>query len=157
RFSNEYGDSPLSLVAVTVGLASHGLDALPGSLKRVTFSGKEAITIPTGGLAQTDPIDISVKPLGDLVVSVYVPEGITLFTWTSPTDPIVVEGADATLRERLSASKSLSIRPLVSEVDVLVDRPRKVIVTLGDSITDGSVDPKTGERGWPGALRADCK
>jgi len=135
-----------------VGLASHGLDALPGSLKRVTFSGKEAITIPTGGLAQTDPIDISVKPLGDLVVSVYVPEGITLFTWTSPTDPIVVEGADATLRERLSASKSLSIRPLVSEVDVLVDRPRKVIVTLGDSITDGSVDPKTGERGWPGAL-----
>src|SRR5262245_50541667 len=62
RFSNEYGDSPLSLVAVTVGLASDGLDALPGSLKRVTFSGKEAITIPTGGLAQTDPIDISVKP-----------------------------------------------------------------------------------------------
>jgi lysophospholipase L1-like esterase len=27
-----------------------------------------------------------------------------------------------------------------------------VLVTLGDSITDGSVDATTGERGWPGAL-----
>lgn len=52
----------------------------------------------------------------------------------------------------MSASRSLSIRPLVSEVDVLADRPRKVVVALGDSITDAWVDPETGERGWPGAL-----
>lgn len=46
RFSNEYNDSPLSLAAVTVGLAGKGLDALPGSLKRVTFDGKLAVIVP---------------------------------------------------------------------------------------------------------------
>src|ERR1700683_3809825 len=45
RFSNDYSDSPLSLAAATVGPAGDGLDALPGSLKRVAFSGKESINI----------------------------------------------------------------------------------------------------------------
>jgi lysophospholipase L1-like esterase len=152
RFSNDYGDSPLSLAAATLGLAGDGLDALPGSLKQATFNGKGSVTIPAGASALTDPVDLPVKPLSDLVVSVYVPEGTVVSAWAPPFDPIVVEGSDATLVGHLSASRSLSIRPLVSEVDVRTDRPRKVIVTLGDSITDGDIDVTTGERGWPGAL-----
>jgi lysophospholipase L1-like esterase len=135
-----------------VGPADAGLDALSGSLKRVTFGGKGSVTIPARASALTDPVDLAIKPLTDLVVSVYVPEGVSLSVWTSPFDPIVVEGSNATLVEHLSASKSLSIRPMVSEVDVLADRPQKVVVTLGDSITDGDIDVITGERGWPGAL-----
>jgi lysophospholipase L1-like esterase len=133
-------------------LAGDGLDALPGSLKRVTFDGKGAVTLPARTSALTDPVDLSVKPLSDLVVSVYVPEGTVVSAWAPPFDPIVVEGSDATLVGHLSASRTLSIRPMVSEVDVLADRPHKVIVTLGDSITDGDIDVTTGERGWPGAL-----
>jgi len=152
RFSNEYSDSPLSLAAATVGLAGDGLDALPGSLKRVTFSGKGFITIPARAPVLSDAVDLAVKPLSDLVVSVYLPQGVSLSVWTSPFDPIVVQGSDATLVEHMSGSKSLSIRPLVSEVDVHTDRPRKVVVTLGDSITDGDINVITGERGWPGAL-----
>lgn len=152
RFSNEYSDSPLLLAAATVGLAGDGLDALPGSLQRVTFNGKGSVTMPARAPALSDPVGLAVKPLSDLVVSVYVPDGVSVSVWTPPFDPIVVERSDATLVERLSGSKSLSIRPLVSEVDVLTDRPRKVVVTLGDSITDGDINVITGERGWPGAL-----
>jgi lysophospholipase L1-like esterase len=152
RFSNEYSDSRLSVAAATVGLAGDGLDALPGSLKRVTFSGKESVTIPARAPALSDPVELVVKPLSDLVVSIYVPDGVSLSVWTRPFDPIVVEGSDATLVEHLSASNNLSIRPIISEVDVRTDRARKVVVTLGDSITDGDVDVTTGERGWPGAL-----
>src|SRR5690606_10627390 len=46
RFSNEYGDKPLTINAATVGLASTGLDAVEGSLKVVTFGDRTAITIP---------------------------------------------------------------------------------------------------------------
>jgi lysophospholipase L1-like esterase len=152
RFSNEYGDTPLSLAAVTVGLAGTGLDALPGSLTRVTFGGKKVVTIPARSPALSDPVDLAVKPLSDLLISVWVPEGVSLSAWTSPFDPIVVEGADSTLVENLSASRSLAIRPMVSEVDVRTTDSRKVVVTLGDSITDGHVSVTTGERGWPGAL-----
>jgi lysophospholipase L1-like esterase len=152
RFSNDYSDSPLLLAAATVGPAGDGLDALPGSLKRVTFNGKESITIPARASTVTDPVVLVVKPLSDVVVSVYLPEGVSVSAWAPPFDPIVVEGSNATLVEHLSASRSLSIRPLMSEVDVLADRPRKVVVTLGDSITDGDINVITGERGWPGAL-----
>ena len=152
RFSNEYGEREVGLGAVTVGLAGERLDAEAGSLRRATFGGKEAITIPAGSIAVTDPIDLTVEALGDLVVSVYLPDGMTVQDWSSPFDPILIEGADSTRTEHLSASRTMSIRPLVSEVDVRVGQPQKVIVTLGDSITNGSVDPQTGDRGWPGTL-----
>jgi len=155
RLSNEYGEAPLTVAAVSVGLAGEGVDALPGSLKRATFGGRAAIVIPQGAPVLTDFVDLPVKPLSDLVVSVYIPEGVSISAWSAeglPPDPAVVEGSDATLLERLSKSKRLPIRPMVSAVDVLADRPVKVVVTLGDSITDGGVDPTTGDRGWPGAL-----
>jgi lysophospholipase L1-like esterase len=41
---------------------------------------------------------------------------------------------------------------VVSAIDVLAAPSHKVVVAFGDSITDGSLDPATGERGWPGAL-----
>jgi lysophospholipase L1-like esterase len=152
RFSNEYGDRPLSLAAVTVGRAGDGLDALPGSLRQVRFGKKESVTIPARTPAVSDPLDFEVRPLSDLVVSVYVPEGVSFSAWTPPFDPIVVEGSDSTRAEHLSTSKSLPLRPMVSEVDVRTDRAHKVVVTLGDSITDGEIDATTAERGWPGAL-----
>jgi hypothetical protein len=99
----------------------------------------------------SDPLDLVVKPLNDLLVSVYIPEGVSFSVWTQPFDPIVVEGSDSTGVEHLSAS-SLPLRPMVSEFDVRTDRAQKVVVTLGDSITDGEIDVTTGERGWPGAL-----
>jgi len=152
RVSNVYSDSVLSLAAVTVGLAGNGLDAVPGSLKALTFRGKGSVMIPAKADALSDPVELAVKPLSDLVVSVYVPQGIPIVAWTNPFDPVVVEGSDATLIDRLSVSRSLSIRPMVSEVDVRTDKASKVLVTLGDSITDGDVNVTTGERGWPGAL-----
>jgi lysophospholipase L1-like esterase len=121
----------------------------------VTFDGKESITIPAGAPALSDPTDLVVKPLSDLIVSVYAPKGVTIFDCASgdlPTDQAGVENADATQAEHLSATKCLSTRPTVSEVDVLSDRSSATIVAFGDSITDGFVDSKTGERGWPGAL-----
>lgn len=155
RFSNQYSDSSLLLKVVTVGLAGDGPDALPGSLKRIMFAGKEAVTLPARGSALSDPINLAVKPLGDLVVSVYVPDGVLLPVWTRPFDPVVVEGSDATFMQHVSASRSLpslTIRPMLSEVDVCTDSSRRVVVTLGDSTTEGVVNDATGERGWPGAL-----
>src|SRR5688572_6116755 len=63
RLSNEYSEKPLMIQAVSVGLAGEGLDASPGTLRRATFAGKNAITLPAGAPALTDPIDLPVKPL----------------------------------------------------------------------------------------------
>lgn len=156
RFSNEYGDKPLTLNAVTVGLATAGLDAAPGSIKRVTFGDKEAVTMPAGAPALSDPVDLSAAPLADLVVSVYVLDGVPV-TFCPPSIPTAeqaaLENSNATTDAHWAAAKcTFFTRPIISEVDTLASVRSKVVVALGDSITDGSVDMKSGDRGWPGVL-----
>lgn len=156
QLSNEYGERPLAVRAVSVGLAGTAFDALPGSIEQARFSGKSAITIPAGTAVLTDPIDLPVQSGSDLHISVYVPEGAPIFAWSAAaaaTDPIVLADVDATLVEHLPKGRHIATtQSIVTAVHVLAARPRKVVVTLGDSITDGGIDQATGERGWPGAL-----
>lgn len=156
RFSNEYGKTALRIAAAAVATAGDGLDEIPGSSMPVTFGGRRSITIPAGAPALSDPVALRVHSLSDLLVSVYVPQGMAAFACTkdfTPSNQVVVEGKDATSLQRLVPGRCLAtMRPLVSEVDVEENEPHSVVVSLGDSITDGVRDPKTGERGWPGAL-----
>jgi lysophospholipase L1-like esterase len=155
RFSNEYGDQPLRINAVTVGLASGGLDAVPGSLKPVTFGDKPATTLPPGAPAISDTIPFRVPALADLIVSVYI-DGlpVNFCPDTMPaSDQVAVETSDVTREDHLTNAKCTFLtRPVISAVNVLSSGRPKVVVTLGDSITDGTVNPKTGDRGWPGVL-----
>lgn len=155
-FSNEYGNSALRVAAVTVAMPADGLNAVPGSLTPVTFANLRSITIPAGAPALSDPVALRVPSLSDLLVSVYVPDGIATFPCTkgfTPANQLLVAGADATAVPSPVPGKCLAtLRPLVSEVDVQENEPHRVVVTLGDSITDGLVDPNSGDRGWPGAL-----
>jgi lysophospholipase L1-like esterase len=155
RFSNEYSDKPLTINAATVGLAATGLDAAQGSLRAITFGDRTAITIPTGAPVLSDAIPLSVTALADLVVSVFVdglpvnfcPAGMPM------TDQAAVQNSDTTRNEHPAEMKCTFLsRPVVSAVNVLSAARHNVVVTLGDSITDGMVNPKTGDRGWPGVL-----
>lgn len=157
RLTNEYSDRVLNLAAVSVGLAGEGLNAVPGSLRRAKFAGRESIEIPPGAPVLTDSVELPVGSLNDLVVSIFAPDGIATYACTpdyTPKDQTAVADVDATMTQNLPQGKCLSaLRPLVSAVSVLAEGPsRKVVVALGDSITDGTIDPETGDRGWPGVL-----
>lgn len=163
RFSNEYGATALHLSAASVGRATaasgtHGavsLDAEPGTLRRLTFGGASSIAIPAGAPVLSDPVTLDVPALGDLIVSAYVTEGLTVTECRAdlaPPNQVGIESVDATAQEHLLQSECLLSRPLASEVEVRGPHARRVIVTLGDSITDGAIDPVSGDRGWPGRL-----
>jgi lysophospholipase L1-like esterase len=157
RLSNELGLSLLELTSATVGLAAaDGLDVAAGSFKDVTFAGRRSVSIPAGAPALSDSIDFPVKSLADVVVSIYVAAGTTVFackTDHSPADEGMVRGGDATRTERAPGYACVyTIRPLVSAIDVLAARARPVVVAFGDSITDGRPLPESGDRGWPGVL-----
>ena len=155
RFSNEYGDKPLTINGATVGLASSGLDAAPGSLKVVTFGDNKAIVLPPGAPAVSDAISLRVTALADLIVSVYI-DGLPVNFCPDnmpASDQAAIENSDTTRAEHLTNAKCTFLtRPVVSAVNVLSADPGKVVVTLGDSITNGMVNPKSGDRGWPGVL-----
>ena len=152
RISNEYGEKPLEIGAVSVGLARKDFAALPGTLIPVTFAGNSGINIPAGAPALTDPVDFQVNSLSDLLVSLYLPDGVAMLAQSIQVNTAVIDEANLTLSETLPPGEPVAARPLVSAIDVLAEGSPRVVVAFGDSITEGVINPDTWERGWPGAL-----
>ena len=48
RFSNTFGSQPVTFSAVTVGLQEYSGNVVDGTMTRVTFSGRQSVTIPVG-------------------------------------------------------------------------------------------------------------
>jgi hypothetical protein len=61
KFSNVFGGSNLPITAVTVALPANNTAGIhqiqTKTLQKVTFSGKDSISIPNGALAVSDPIN----------------------------------------------------------------------------------------------------
>ena len=54
RFSNVFGNQPLTFDAVTVGLQEYGANLVHGTNTRVTFRGSNEITVPAGGEVEAE-------------------------------------------------------------------------------------------------------
>src|SRR5580692_54444 len=56
RITNEANKQPLTVGAVTVGLADTGLAVRAGTIRKVTFGGGAGVTLPGGAPALSDPV-----------------------------------------------------------------------------------------------------
>ena len=152
RLSNETGDRPLLIGGTSVGLAGEAAEVRSGTLHRVIFGGRSAIAIIAGAAAVSDPVDLAVANLSELVVSVYLPQHIVASPSEGVHQAILAAGRDAVLEEAWHDAAPLAVRPLVTAISVQPLRPTRVIVALGDSVTDGgAVDAKEG-RSWTDIL-----
>ena len=150
RFSNELGTTPLKIGGASIALAGEGVAALPGSLRLLTFGGKSAATIPAGAPLLSDPIDLAVAPMGELVASVFV-EGDIPGTPLSGTQLALREG-NAVEDAGFAGAKMVFARPPVTGVLLASPKPRPVIVAFGDSITDGGRGSPAKPHGWADVL-----
>ena len=150
RFSNEEGSSPLTLTAATVGRAGEGFDIAPGSVRPLTFGGRRSAVIPAGAPFLSDPVDLPVLTGTGLVVSTKLAQPLQLKPFGSVL--MSVAPGDQTARDRLNNAQYLPGRPIVSGAMVHSTRSPRIIVALGDSITDGSRSTPKETRGWPEEL-----
>lgn len=151
RFSNEESDSPLTIQSASVAIADgEGFDAQPGSVRELTFGGSPSIVIPAGAPALSDPVQLRIPSQGDLIVSIHVPDSITL----KPFGGAGMMGAegDQTRSERLEGGSLAVGRPIVTGASALADGRPSVIVAFGDSITDGNRMNPGELHGWPEQL-----
>jgi len=135
RLTNETGTTPLRIQAASIALAGDPLDTAKGPILPVRFGGQTSITIPAGAPALSDPIALNVAAADRLVVSIYAPQGLRL----SPIGGAAMFFADGdqTGSVQLQGAHPTSGRPFVSGLAVESAHPLPVIVTLGDSLTDG--------------------
>ena len=151
-FANPNAQDSLRITAASVGLAGEAFDAQSGTICNVTFGEASDILVAPAAPAWSDPVDLKVVDGADLVVSLYIPDGMRM--WGFPLDkmnPAVVDMANQTEADSFAATRYIPARPVLARVDVLTTEPCKVVVALGDSITEG-VGIGDDERGWPGTL-----
>jgi lysophospholipase L1-like esterase len=151
RFSNEGGSEPLALGAVHVGAAGPDGSVLPGSDRIVTFDGHGGTSVPASSPLLSDPVDLKVETLEKLVISVHVPgplsrTGHSLFQYVSGTP------GDQTSAPQLPSQRIMRLPALLTQVEVDPVSANAVIVTLGDSITEGAASTNNAFRGWPDRL-----
>lgn len=76
RLSNELGSRPLRIGAARIGLRAQGSDLAPGTDRALTFGGRAGVTIPAGGPALSDPVELNLPPLAQVAVSLYLPDAV---------------------------------------------------------------------------------
>jgi lysophospholipase L1-like esterase len=154
QFSNAYGTNPLRLGAVHVALRAKDSAIVAGSDRAVTFSGQSTFTIPPGASALSDAVDLDVAPLGEVAVSVYVPEAAgppTIHTGALHTTYISKSG-DATAKSSIEDGITTQSWYWLSSIQVLAPVDAAAIVAFGDSITDGARSTPDADRSWPSRL-----
>jgi lysophospholipase L1-like esterase len=116
----------------------------------LTFSGRAACLIPPGAVLVSDPVDLTVAPLAELAVSLYLPKESTTSThlFGEHTAYLSKEGDFSGSAELAEAATSLSYYWLAG-IDVLAPAPAATIVALGDSITDGHGSLPNTDHTWP--------
>ncbi|MFI2204888.1 SGNH/GDSL hydrolase family protein [Streptomyces sp. NPDC020192] len=156
RFSNAYGDTPLPLTAVTVALPQGGKAGVgavePGSLRRVTFAGRDATTVPVGAQVVSDDLDFDLRAGTELTVTAYTARGQASLALTSHpgsrTTSYLVHG-DHTRDQDLTGATAVDHWYLLSDVEVLAPARTRAVAVVGDSLTDGRGSTTNGNDRWP--------
>jgi lysophospholipase L1-like esterase len=153
RLSNEMGSTPLRIGGAHIALRASGADIQPGTDRPLTFSGNTAITIPPGAPVLSDPVDLNVPALSDLAISLYLPGtvGATTIHGTASQTNYVSTTGNFTGDTSFKVDRTILSWPFLTEVDVSGGQALggAAIVTLGNSITDGTRStPDTNNR-WP--------
>src|SRR5581483_2998413 len=151
--SNEYGQWPLKIGEAHVAIARAGAAIDPASDRKLTFGGKDSITIPPGAPAVSDPVDVSVAPLSSLAVSLFLPQPspTDTFHWDGKQTAFIVAGNQAGAADIKAETTTLS-RAYLSEIMVDAPAGAQAIATFGDSITDGDGSTADANHRWPDFL-----
>ncbi|MFF0222021.1 SGNH/GDSL hydrolase family protein [Streptomyces sp. NPDC004629] len=157
RLSNRLGTSPLMLGAVTVALrGAAGPDAVPGTMRTVTFGGAPTTVVPAGGDLVSDPVPLAVPAAADLLVTVHPPTDggpATYHRTALRTSYVAPQGAGRAADVDGSAyTATTSHWYYVTGVDVLVTGGAGSVVAFGDSLTDGTGSTPDADRRWPDRL-----
>ena len=155
RLSNAFGSSALPIGAAHIALRDKDSAIAAGSDRPLTFSGRSSIAIPPAADVVSDPVDLDVPKLGDLVISLFVPSEAstpTIHLTGLHTTYISKQSGDMTGAASIADAQTVQLWYWISAVDVDAAKNAAAIVAFGDSITDGATSTPDTNRSWPSQL-----
>ncbi|MFI5674237.1 SGNH/GDSL hydrolase family protein [Streptomyces cellulosae] len=161
RVSNRLGTAALELGAAAVAVqepdAPKSPDAVPGTVRTVTFGGAASVVVPAGQDAVSDPVPLRVPSDANLLVSLYTPGDSGPATYhrsALQTSFLAPDGNRTADQDGAAYTATTGSWYYLTGVDVLGARAAGSVVTLGDSITDGSGSTASANHRWPDRLAA---
>src|SRR3984893_9387212 len=152
--SNEYGSKPLVIGAAHVALAGSGAAIVAGSDRALSFDGHPSVTIPPGAPVISDPVDLTVAPLSNVAVSLFLPDQtpLTTFHWEGVQTAYISPEGNFVGDADMKADSTIKARLFLS--GIMVDAPPNAhaVVAFGDSITDGATSTPDANHRWPDVL-----
>jgi lysophospholipase L1-like esterase len=156
--SNAFGTAPIDVGAAHVALRDKDNTLVANTVKPMTVAGKEAFSILAGATVVSDPVDLNLPPLSDLVVDLYVPKEVGI-----GASPVTTHnGASQTNYVSQTGNHSGEVAPavetragawfMIARVEVVAPEKTAAVVTFGDSITDGARSTSDMNTRWPDQL-----
>ena len=155
RLSNLAGTTALALSGVSIARAISPASAAidPATRQMLHFDGKADVTVPAGADYLSDPVTLPVKALDTLAISIrYAGEpsaqtahpGARATSYILPGDHL----ADAQMTGAATFDHWFNL----AAIEIERCQPVKLIVALGDSITDGRGSTTNGNDRWTDRL-----
>jgi lysophospholipase L1-like esterase len=156
-FSNTFGTRPLTIAEAHLALRGTEAAIVAGSDRKLTFGGRPSVTIPSGALMYTDPVDITLPPMADVAIDLYLPgdtntsSPLTMHVAARQTSYVSETGNHAGAANFPVVATTASWF-LLSRVEVIAPETAGAIVAFGDSITDGTGSTPNANGRWPDLL-----
>ncbi len=166
--SNVFGTGPLTIGAAAVGLRDKDAAIVRQSNRVLTFGGVAQTAMPAGAIFLSDPVDLVVPDFADLAIDLYLPgdtaamkSPITMHPASWQTNYVSPGGnyagavtmpVQTTTAYRRGDGLPTASSFFLTRVEILAPQPASAIVTLGDSITDGTASTTDENHRWPDQL-----
>ena len=154
ELANTFGADPLKIGSAHIALRDHDSAIVPASDRKLMFSGLASVTIPKGASMISDPVDLAVPAVGDLVISIHIPgdSGPPTQHATGLHTTYISSEGDFTGLPDFTPARTTNSWYFLSGVQVLAPADTGLIVAFGDSITDGATSTNNANAAWPSFL-----
>jgi lysophospholipase L1-like esterase len=156
--SNAFGTAPVQIGGGHVALRESEANIVAASAKPLTFGGNATAAILPGAILLSDPVDLTVAPVSDLVVDLFIPgelgagpSPVTTHTGAGQTN-YVSEAGNHSGAAALPVAARTNAWFLLARVEVMAPANVTAIAAFGDSITDGARATTDMNARWPDVL-----
>ena len=156
--SNAFGTAPIQIGAAHVALREKDSTLVASSTKPLTFGGTSSAAILAGATLVSDPVELTVPPVSDLVVDLFLPgdlgvgpSPVTTHNGASQTN-YLSEAGNHSGAATLPVARTTNAWFLVARVEVVAPATAATIAAFGDSITDGAASTSDTNSRWPDVL-----
>ena len=155
ELSNEFGTEPLTIGAAHIATTDGKGGISLMSANAMTFGGHPSIIIPPGATVISDPAALTLAPLSDMTISIFLPaqkmSHLTVHNSAYQTN-FIAQGNVVGEKSLPADAKTVANWFYLKAVDVKTAGTTAAVVAFGDSITDGTASTPDLNGRWPDVL-----